>query len=218
MMLLLLLIASVSAAEFSFNDHHCERFCADSGMSKSSGCVRKCSAFHKRSIFKADPDMCSEEGSTTQYIVQKGETIWSIAEKVTGNPAAWREICAQNGGLSYSIHGGYNLAHCANLKRGDVLCIPQKAAYSSSRCEACTEYHCGLELTTCNSRSLCHYSCMKGNARQSALRSFQQAARHNTERALFAESVHKAMVEEARHARLQKEIEENVDGKWDYLQ
>ncbi len=59
----------------------------------------------------------AEPAAPRTYTVQKGDTLWSIAQRFLGDGKRWREIIDANPGMDPVP---------ANLKVGQVITLPPK--------------------------------------------------------------------------------------------
>ncbi|TRY16912.1 LysM peptidoglycan-binding domain-containing protein [Tessaracoccus rhinocerotis] len=62
------------------------------------------------------------ESPKSQYVVQPGDELWSVSERVLGSGERWREVVAANPGLSHDAH----------LRPGQVLNLPEVSEPSAS--------------------------------------------------------------------------------------
>jgi len=71
-----------------------------------------------------NPGRATQVDSRRRYIVQQGDTLWSIAKSELGSPLAWRQIAEANYGRTQTNGGGLTDDHW--IEAGWVLFLPSE--------------------------------------------------------------------------------------------
>ncbi|TVO68366.1 CHAT domain-containing protein [Denitromonas ohlonensis] len=66
----------------------------------------------------------SDEGGPMRYTVRRGDTLWRIARRLTGDGRNWREMVAYNNRLAELGMGGQVIADPHRIEPGQVISVP----------------------------------------------------------------------------------------------